>query len=77
MASALRRQTIAWTVGNNVTGQDNKNKSPKGEILANLLWTAFGIIGAITYYPKGEYLIGGIMSLFGVFYAYRLIKSMM
>jgi hypothetical protein len=52
------------------------NKLNKTEILTNLLWTAFGIIGGISYYSKAEYWICGIMSLIGVFYAYRLIKSM-
>ena len=35
----------------------------------------FGIIGGIDYYSKSEYLICGIMSLIGILYAYKLIKS--
>lgn len=53
------------------------NKLNKSEILTNLLWTAFGIIGGIDYYSKEEYLICGIMSLIGISYAYKLIKSIM
>lgn len=55
--------------------RDKENKSHQGEIIANLLWAAFGIIGGISYFSKGEYWICGIMSLIGVFYGYRLIKS--
>ena len=46
----------------------------KTEILTNLLWTEFGIIGGISYYSKSEYLICGIMVLIGILYAYKLIK---
>ena len=52
-----------------------ENKLNKSEILTNLLWTAFGIIGGIDYYSKAEYLICGIISLIGILYAYKLIKS--
>ena len=54
---------------------EKKNKLNKTEIIANLLWTAFGIIGGINYYSKSEYLICGIMSLIGILYAYKLFKS--
>ena len=55
----------------------NKNKLNKGEIITNLLWMIFGVIGGIDYYSKSEYLICGIMSLIGILYAYKLIKSIM
>ena len=59
-----------------MTQQNEKtNKLNKTEILTNLLWTAFGIVGGISYYSKAEYLICGIMSLIGILYAYKLIKS--
>ena len=54
---------------------EKKNKLNKGEILTNLLWTAFGVIGGIDYYSKSEYLICGIMSLIGILYAFKLFKS--
>jgi hypothetical protein len=47
----------------------------KSEILTNLLWTAFGVIGGMDYYSKSEYLICGIMSLIGILYACKLFKS--
>jgi hypothetical protein len=53
------------------------NKLNKTEILTNLLWTVFGIIGGINYYSKAEYWICGIMSLIGILYAYKLVKSIM
>ena len=52
-----------------------KNKLNKGEILTNLLWTAFGVIGGIDYYSKSEYLICEILSLIGTLYAFELFKS--
>jgi hypothetical protein len=52
------------------------NKLLKSEILTNLLWTAFGIIGGLNYYSKGEYWIFGIMSIIAVLYALRLFKSL-
>lgn len=54
---------------------EKMNKINKSETLANLLWTAFGVIGAIHYYSKADYWICGILSLIGVLYAYRLVKS--
>ena len=54
---------------------ENKNKLNKGEIVTNLIWMVFGLIGGIDYYSKSEYLICGIMSLIGILYAYKLIKS--
>tara|TARA_R110000782_G_scaffold208468_2_gene296866 strand:- start:31 stop:204 length:174 start_codon:yes stop_codon:yes gene_type:complete len=51
------------------------NKLLKSEILTNLLWTAFGIIGGMNYYLKSEYWICGIMSLIAIVYAYKVIKS--
>ena len=54
---------------------EKTSKLNKTEILTNLLWTAFGIIGGISYYSKSEYWICGIMSLIGILYAYKLIKS--
>lgn len=51
------------------------NKLNKTEILTNLLWTVFGIIGGINYYSKAEYWICGIMFLIGILYVYKLIKS--
>lgn len=55
---------------------ENKLKN-KGEIITNLLWTIFGVITGIDYYSKEEYWICGIMSLIGILYAYKLIKSIM
>tara|TARA_R110002012_G_scaffold21035_2_gene74037 strand:+ start:4220 stop:4411 length:192 start_codon:yes stop_codon:yes gene_type:complete len=52
------------------------NKLNKTEILTNLWWTAFGMIGGITYYSKSEYLICGITSLMAILYAFKLIKSL-
>jgi len=52
------------------------NKLNKMEILTNILWTAFGVIGGIDYYSKSEYLICGVMSLIGILYGYKLIKSL-
>ena len=57
-----------------MTEQERPTKLNKMEILANSLWTAFGIIGGLSYYSKGEYLIWGIMSLVGILYAYKLVK---
>ena len=54
---------------------EKPNKLIKTEILTNLLWTVFGIIGGINYYSKTEYWICGIMFLIGTLYAYNLIKS--
>ena len=52
------------------------NKLLKSEILTNLLWTVFGIIGGLNYYSKREYWIFGIMSLIAVLYALKLFKSL-
>jgi hypothetical protein len=49
----------------------------KIEILTNLSWTIFGIIGGIDYYSKAEYWICGLMFLIGIVYCYKLIKSIM
>lgn len=70
-----RNGIIAETVGNNMTQNNEKTTEfNKTEILTNLLWTEFGIIGGISYYSKSEYLICGIMVLIGILYAYKLIK---
>ncbi len=50
------------------------NKINKTEMLTNLIWTAFGIIGGISYYAKAEYWSCGIMFSIGILYAYKLIK---
>ena len=50
-------------------------KKDKIEILANIIWTFFGIFGGINYYSKDEYLICGIMFLIGILYGYKSIKS--
>tara|TARA_R110000787_G_scaffold7747_1_gene26028 strand:- start:3581 stop:3769 length:189 start_codon:yes stop_codon:yes gene_type:complete len=56
--------------------ENKKNiKLNKTEIITNLLWTAFGIIGGIDYYSKSEYLICVMMSLIAVLYGFKLIKS--
>ena len=47
------------------------------EILANVIWTFFGVFGGISYYSKAEYWICGIMFLIGILYSYKLIKSIM
>ena len=57
--------------------EKEKKLKNKGEIITNLLWTLFGIITGLDYYSKEEYLICGIMSLIGIIYAYKLIKSIM
>jgi hypothetical protein len=49
----------------------------KIEILTNLSWTIFGIIGGIDYYSKAEYWICGLMFLIGILYCYKFIKSIM
>lgn len=51
------------------------NKLNKNEILTNLLWTIFGVIGGISYYSKAEYWICVIMFLIAVLYLYKLVKS--
>ena len=51
------------------------NKTNKTEIVTNLLWTTFGIIGGINYYSKSEYWICGVMFLIGILYCYKLIKQ--
>jgi hypothetical protein len=51
------------------------NKFLKSEILTNLLWTAFGIIGGLDYYSKEDYWICGVMFLIAILYALRLFKS--
>jgi hypothetical protein len=48
-------------------------KNDKIEILANLIWTFFGIFGGINYYSKSEYLISGVMFLIAILYGYKLI----
>ena len=53
------------------------NKLNKTEVLANLLWTVFGIFGGISYYSKAEYWFCGAMFLLGILYCYKLIKSIM
>jgi hypothetical protein len=58
-----------------MTENKKTNKLNKTEIIANLLWTAFGIIGGINYYSKSEYWICGVMLLIGILYASKLIKS--
>ena len=55
--------------------EQTKNELNKGEIITNILWMIFGIIGGIDYYSKSEYLICGIMSLIGILCKYKLIKS--
>ncbi|WP_160131605.1 hypothetical protein [Kordia antarctica] len=52
------------------------NKLLKSEILTNLLWAAFGIIGGLNYYKKAEYWICGIMSLIAIVHALRLFKNL-
>ena len=47
----------------------------KTEILTNLLWITFGIIGGINYYSKAEYGICGVMFLIGILYTYKLVES--
>jgi len=51
------------------------NKLNKSEILTNLLWGIFGIIGGIGHYSKAEYWISGVMFLIGILYCYKLIIS--
>ncbi len=51
------------------------NKLIKSEILTNLLWTTFGIIGGLDYYSKEDYWICGVMFLIAILYALRLFKS--
>lgn len=49
------------------------NELKKIDIIAYLTWMVFGIIGAISYFSKAEYLISGIMALIAILYTYRLI----
>ena len=49
----------------------------KSEIITNLLWTAFGIIGGLNYYSKEEYWICGILFLIAILYAYKLLKAIL
>lgn len=58
-----------------VKNKNKVNKINKTEILTNIIWTAFGILGAIKYYNKKEYLIFTLMSLIATLYAYKLITS--
>ena len=51
------------------------NKLNKTEILTNVLWSVFGVIGGINYYSKAEYWICGIMFLIGILYSYKLVES--
>ena len=55
--------------------QVKQKKLSKIDILANLVWVLFGIIGVFNYYSKGEYFICGIMGLIAILYAYRLIAK--
>lgn len=55
--------------------QVKTKKLNKIDILAYLIWVLFGIIGAMNYYSKGEYIISGIMGLIAILYAYRLISK--
>lgn len=52
-------------------------KMNKSEIITNLLWTAFGIIGGLNYYSKEEYWICGILFLIAILYAYKLLKAIL
>ena len=52
------------------------NKINKIEILTNLLWIAFGLIGGLDYFSRDEYLISGIMFLVAFLYTFKLIKSL-
>jgi hypothetical protein len=49
-------------------------KLKKIEILANLLWIAFGVIGGLDYFSRKKYLVSGIMFLVAVLYTYKLGK---
>ncbi len=71
------RTVFIRDVGNNIimTEHEKTNKLNKTDIISNLLWIAFGIIGGINYYSKKEYLIFGIMTLITILYAYKLFKS--
>jgi len=53
----------------------NSKKLNKIDILAYLTWMLFGIIGAINYYSKAEYLLCGMMAVIAILYAYRLITK--
>lgn len=43
------------------------------DLLANLMWIFFGIIGGVVHYEKAEYIISGIMALIAVLYGYKLL----
>jgi hypothetical protein len=51
------------------------NKQSKVELLINIVWTAFGILGGYDYYLKGDYLACGNMFLVGFLYSFKLFKS--
>ena len=47
----------------------------KNDTLTNLLWMAFGVVGALSYYAEEKYLICCLLTLIAVLYAYKLFKS--
>ncbi|AWH74793.1 hypothetical protein DCS32_11680 [Dokdonia sp. Dokd-P16] len=47
----------------------------KSDTLTNLLWAAFGAVGALNYYAEEKYLICSLLILIAVLYAYKLFKS--
>jgi hypothetical protein len=51
------------------------NKESKVELLINIVWTAFGILGGLDHYSKGDYLACGVLFLVGFLYSFKLFKS--
>jgi hypothetical protein len=50
-------------------------KLNKNEIIIDILWITFGIIGGINYHRQSEYLIFVIMILLSIFYSFKLFKN--
>ena len=61
----------------NIMPENKKGKKwNKSEIITDSLWVFFGVTAGINYYSKEEYIICGVVSLLGLLYAYKLIKSL-
>lgn len=52
-------------------------KINKSDVLTNLLWGAFGVIGGFSYYSKAEYWICAILFLIGILSGYKLVKPLL
>lgn len=52
------------------------NKLLKSEMVTNILWALFGIIGGLSSYSKEEYLICSVMFLIGTLYAFKTLQGL-